>query len=38
MEATETEPLDVERIRRDFPILSREVADGVPLAHFVRSR
>src|SRR6056297_2879280 len=33
MEATETEPLDVERIRRDFPILSREVADGVPLVY-----
>ena len=33
MEATETEPLDVERIRRDFPILEREVADGVPLVY-----
>jgi len=33
MKARETEPLDVERLRRDFPILEREVADGVPLVY-----
>jgi cysteine desulfurase/selenocysteine lyase len=28
-----TEPLDVERIREDFPILEREVGDGTPLVY-----
>src|SRR6056297_3418363 len=32
MEAPETEPLDVERIRADFPILEREF-DGTPLVY-----
>ncbi|MFB6069063.1 MAG: aminotransferase class V-fold PLP-dependent enzyme [Halobacterium sp.] len=33
MEATEQDPLDVERIREDFPILEREVADGRQLVY-----
>jgi cysteine desulfurase/selenocysteine lyase len=33
MEATEQEPLDVESIRADFPILDREVGDGTPLVY-----
>jgi cysteine desulfurase/selenocysteine lyase len=33
MEATEEEPLDVEAIREDFPILGREVSDGQPLVY-----
>ncbi|MXR20404.1 cysteine desulfurase [Halobacterium bonnevillei] len=33
MEATEQEPLDVESIRADFPILDREVGDGAPLVY-----
>jgi len=33
MEQTEQEPLDVERIREDFPILEREVADGRQLVY-----
>ena len=32
MEATEQEPLDVERVREDFPILDREV-NGEPLVY-----
>jgi cysteine desulfurase/selenocysteine lyase len=33
MEATEQDPLDVEAIRADFPILDREVGDGTPLVY-----
>jgi cysteine desulfurase/selenocysteine lyase len=33
MEATEQDPLDVDRIRADFPILDREVGDGQPLVY-----
>lgn len=33
METTEQEPLDVAAIRSAYPILDREVADGVPLAY-----
>jgi cysteine desulfurase/selenocysteine lyase len=33
MEATEEEPLDVEAIREDFPILGREVSEGQPLVY-----
>jgi cysteine desulfurase/selenocysteine lyase len=33
MEATEEEPLDVEAIRADFPILDREVSEGQPLVY-----
>ncbi|MFC3477815.1 aminotransferase class V-fold PLP-dependent enzyme [Halobacterium litoreum] len=33
MEQTEQDPLDVERIREDFPILEREVADGRQLVY-----
>ncbi|MFB6300198.1 MAG: aminotransferase class V-fold PLP-dependent enzyme, partial [Halobacteriales archaeon] len=29
----DTEPLDVDRLREDFPILGREVADGTPLVY-----
>ncbi|MDY6819244.1 MAG: SufS family cysteine desulfurase [Halobacteriales archaeon] len=29
----DTEPLDVDRLREDFPILDREVADGTPLVY-----
>ncbi|MFD1586155.1 aminotransferase class V-fold PLP-dependent enzyme [Halorientalis brevis] len=32
METPQTEPLDVERIRRDFPVLEREF-DGTPLVY-----
>ncbi|MCG1004430.1 MULTISPECIES: aminotransferase class V-fold PLP-dependent enzyme [Halobacterium] len=33
MEATEQDPLDVDAIRADFPILDREVSDGQPLVY-----
>ena len=33
MEASEEAALDVERLRADFPILEREVGDGVPLVY-----
>jgi len=33
MEATEQDPLDVDAIRADFPILDREVGDGRPLVY-----
>jgi len=33
MKASEQEPLDVERIREDFPILEREVSDGKQLVY-----
>ncbi|GAA0650210.1 aminotransferase class V-fold PLP-dependent enzyme [Salarchaeum japonicum] len=34
MATGEQSPLDVERVREDFPILDREVGDGVPLVYF----
>ena len=34
MGTQEQSPLDVEALRSDFPILEREVADGVPLVYF----
>jgi len=34
MATGEQSPLDVERVREDFPILGREVGDGVPLVYF----
>lgn len=33
MGTTEQEPLDVAAIRADYPVLEREVADGIPLAY-----
>jgi len=33
METTQSAPLDVERIREDFPILQRRVGDDVPLVY-----
>ncbi|MGB9986922.1 aminotransferase class V-fold PLP-dependent enzyme [Salarchaeum japonicum] len=34
MATGEQSPLDVERVREDFPILDREVGEGVPLVYF----
>ncbi|QDX40166.1 aminotransferase class V-fold PLP-dependent enzyme [Salarchaeum sp. JOR-1] len=34
MATGEQSPLDVERVREDFPILDREVGDGIPLVYF----
>lgn len=34
MSVRESEPLPVERLREDFPILEREVGDETPLVYF----